>query len=172
MDRPWWIYLRIADGKKILKCFLLFSFILSSPSGIETWTALHVIRRFRRQCGSRRSDTDNYTLLLYSIFRIFLLFSERFFHVSGKCKHLCYIIWKGYFTYLTVFSVLKVSHTLAVFKKKSATACIWKNPRKYKSIACGSRKPSCRWQKDRWLPLELLQKAIKYSFMQIECRIR
>ncbi len=41
-----------------------FYFNLSSPSGIATCTALHAIRRFRRQYCSRCSNLDNYTLLL------------------------------------------------------------------------------------------------------------
>jgi hypothetical protein len=42
-----------------------------------------------------------------------------------------------------------------------------KNPRKSKSIACGSRIPSCSLQKGLWLPLEQLQKVIKYPLEQI-----
>jgi hypothetical protein len=44
-----------------------------------------------------------------------------------------------------------------------------KNPRKSNSIACGSRIPSCSLQKGCWLPLELLQKVIKYPLEQIAC---
>ena len=42
-----------------------------------------------------------------------------------------------------------------------------KNPRKSKSIACGSRIPSCSLQKGRWFFLELLRKVIKYPLEQI-----
>jgi hypothetical protein len=61
----------------------IFYFNLSSPSSIATCTALLAIRRFRRQYGSRRSDSDKYALLLY-------------FHVTGKCKHLCLYHLHGY----------------------------------------------------------------------------
>jgi hypothetical protein len=48
---------------------------LSFPSSIATCTALHAIRRFRRQYCSRSSNTDKYIFFLY--FQNFLLFSER-----------------------------------------------------------------------------------------------
>jgi hypothetical protein len=42
-----------------------FSFNLSPPSGIATFTALRAIRRFRRQHCSRSSDPDKFTFLLH-----------------------------------------------------------------------------------------------------------
>ncbi len=42
---------------------IFFSFNLSSPSGIATCTALHAIRRFRRQYCSRGSNSGKYAEL-------------------------------------------------------------------------------------------------------------
>jgi hypothetical protein len=64
----YWIGLseyKIADAKKILNVASFFYFNFSSPSDIATCTALHEIRRFRRQYCSRCSNSDKYTLLLY-----------------------------------------------------------------------------------------------------------
>jgi hypothetical protein len=60
--------------KNFLNVGSIFSFYLSSPSGIATCAALHAIRRFRRQHCSRSSDPDNFTFLLHfqnfsSVFR-------------------------------------------------------------------------------------------------------
>jgi hypothetical protein len=67
--------------KRFFNVAAIFYFNLSSSSGIATCTALHAIRRFRRQYCSRCSNSGKYTLLLY-IFLIFLLFTERFFEVE------------------------------------------------------------------------------------------
>ncbi len=152
-----------------------FILILSSLSGIAICTALRAIRRFRRQYCSRCSNLDKYNLLLY-----FLNFSSDFreilrgrglFHVTATCKHLCYIFWKGY---LPPFdpALKDIKFPFAACKKGLDTACKIQKPGKYKSIACGSRKPSCTLLKGRWLPLELLLKVIKYPLEQIACGIR
>jgi hypothetical protein len=59
--------------KKNFNAASIFSFHLSSPSGIATCTALRAIRRFRRQHCSRRFDPDKFTFLLH-----FLNFSSVF----------------------------------------------------------------------------------------------
>jgi hypothetical protein len=56
---------------------------LCCPSGIATCTALHAVRRFRRQIAAGALNQTN--TFSFCIFRIFLLFSERgkeLFHVT------------------------------------------------------------------------------------------
>ncbi len=115
--------------------------------------------------------------LYYGIFWIFLLFSERFWEVED-----CFMLQPHANTYVTLFE--RVTCPLWSSSKRyqipfrSLQKGIRyrmqnpKNPRKYKSIACGSRITSCSLQKGRWLPLELLQKVIKYPLEQIACGIR
>ncbi len=157
----------------MLPPFLNFNF--SSLSGIATCTAFCAIHRFRRQFCSRCSNSDKCTLLWY-----FLNFSSVFreihrgrelFHVKATCKHLCYIVWKGY---LPPFDpALKgIKFPFGACKKGLDTACKIQKIRENYCIACGSRIHSCCLQKDRWLPLELLQKVIKYPLEQIACGIR
>ncbi len=153
-----------------------FYFNLSSLSSIETCTALRAIRRFRRQYCSRCSNSDKYTLLWYflnfsSVFRE-ILRGRGLFHVTATCKHLCYIVWKGY---LPPFDpALKgIKFPFAACKKGLDTACkIQKIRKNTRVIACGCRIPSCSLQKGSWLPLKLLQKVIKYPLEQIACGIR
>ncbi len=117
----------ISNGKKIFKCCLhFFYFNLSSLGGIAACTALRAIRRFRRQYCSRCSNSDKYTLLWYflnfsSVFRE-ILRGRGLFHVTATCKHLCYIVWKGY---LPPFDpVLKgIKFPSAACKKGLDTAC-------------------------------------------------
>jgi hypothetical protein len=103
-----------------------FYFNLSSLSGIATCTALRAICRFCRQYCSRCSNSDKFTLLWY-----FLNFSSVFreisrgrelFHVTATCKHLCYIVGKGY---LPPFDpALKgINFPFAACKKGLDTAC-------------------------------------------------
>ncbi len=149
-----WIGLSEYKDCKWKKDFLMlpsfFYFNLSSLSGIATCTALHAIRRFRRQYCSR-SNSDKYTLLWYflnfsSVFRE-ILSGRGLFHVTATCKHLCYIVWKGY---LPPFdSALKgIKFPFAACKKGLDTACKFQKIRENtRLIACGSRIPSCSLQK-------------------------
>jgi hypothetical protein len=153
-----------------------FYFNLSSLSGIATCTALRAIRRFRRQYCSRCSNSNKYTSLWYflnfsSVFRE-ILRGRGLFHVTATCKHLCYIAWKGYLPPFWSSSKRYQISFCSLQKGIRYRMQNPKNPRKYKSIACGSRIPSCSLQKGRWLPLELLQKVIKYPSEQIACGIR
>ncbi len=141
-----------------------FNFNFSSLSGIATCTALRAIRRFRRQYCSRCSNSDKYTLLWYflnfsSVFRE-ILRGRGLFHVTATCKHLCYIVWKGY---LPPFDpALKcIKFPFAACKKGLDTACkiqkIRENTRvlhavvEYRPAAC-KRVADCL--------LELLQKIL------------
>ncbi len=103
-----------------------FYFNLSSLSGIATCTALRAIRRFRRQYCSRCSNSDKYTLLLYfmnfsSVFRE-ILRGRGLFHVTATCKHLCYIVRKGY---LPPFdpAIKGIKFPFAACKQGLDTAC-------------------------------------------------
>ena len=153
-----------------------FYFKLSSLSGIATCTALNAIRRFRRQYCSRCSNSDKYTLLWYflnfsSVFRE-ILRGTGLFHVTATCKHLCYIVWKGY---LPPFNPALKGIKFPFFcSLQKGIRYRMQNPkiRENQSIACGSRIPSWSLQKGHWLPLELLQKVIKYPLEQIACGIR
>jgi hypothetical protein len=62
----------IKYGENILNVAFIFSFDLSSPSGIATCTSLNAIFRFPRQHCSRSSDPDKFTF--------FFAFSEFFFY--------------------------------------------------------------------------------------------
>ncbi len=151
-----------------------FNFNLSSLRGIATCTVLRAIRRFRRQYCSRWSNSDKYTLLLY-----FLNFSSVFkeihrgrglFHVTATCKHLCYIVWKGYLH--PFHPALKgIKFPFAACKKGLDTACkiqkIHENTRMLHTA-----NTFLQLAKGRWLPLELFQKVIKYPLEQIAWGIR
>ncbi len=70
-------------------------------------------------------------------------------------------------------SALKVIRFLfANCQKGLATACKIQKIRENKRVfACGSRIPSYSLQKGLWLPVELLQKVIKYPLEAIACGI-
>jgi hypothetical protein len=115
---------KIEDGKKFFLILPPFFYLnLSSPSGIATCTALHAIRRFRRQYCSRGSNLDKYTLLLYIIREI--LRGRGLFHVTGTCKHLCYGTLLERVTVLapSCLSLKDIKFLFATCKKGLATAC-------------------------------------------------
>ena len=150
---------------------LFFYFNLSSPSGIATCAALHAIRRFRRQCCSRCSNTDKYTLLLYFLdfpsILTDILRGRELYHVTDSCKKLMLHYLRGL---LAPFCSSSKRYTIPFCSMQKGIRYRMqnpKNPRKSKSIACGSWIPSCSLQKGRWFPLELLQKVIKYPLEQI-----
>ncbi len=66
-----------------------------------------------------------------------------------------------------------IKFLFAACKKRLDTACkIQKIRESREYIACCSRTPSCSLQKGHGLPVELLQKVIKYPLEQIACGIR
>jgi hypothetical protein len=65
-----------------------FKFNLRSPSGIATCTAVHAIRRFRRQYCSRGSNSDKYTLLLY-LFQADLIWCDDTFKLNNITGIIC-----------------------------------------------------------------------------------
>ncbi len=100
---------------------------LSSLSGIATCSALHAIRRFRRQYCSQGSNSDKkhfnivYFLNFSTVYRQ-ILRGRGLFHVTGTCKHLCYIVWKGCLP--PFFEALKdIKFLFATCQKGLATAC-------------------------------------------------
>ena len=154
--------------KRFLNVSSIFYFNLSSPSGIAICTALHAIRRFRRLYCSRGSNSDKYTLLLY-IFWIFLMFYEILLEVEDCFMQQAYAKGhlKGFLAPFCSSSKRYQIHFCNLQKGIRYRMQNPKNPRKSKSIACGSRIPSCSLQKGLWLPLEQLQKVIKYPLEQI-----
>ena len=147
-----------------------FNFNFSSLSGIATCTALRAIRRFRRQYCSRCSNSDKYTLLWYflnfsSVFRE-ILRGWGLFHVTPTCKHLCYIVWKGY---LPPFDpALKgIKFPFAACKKELDTACkiqkIRENTRVLHAVV-GSRIPSCSLQKGSLIAFRAIAKVNQMPF--------
>ncbi len=139
-----------------------FYFNLSSPSGIAT------CMQFWDSAGNIASHSliqIKKTLLLYflnfsSVFTD-ILWGRGLFHVKGPCKHLSYVIWKGYLAPF-VPAPKGINPFCSLQKGIRYGMQTPKNSRKSKSIACSSRIPSCSLQKGRCSLLELLQKVIKY----------
>jgi hypothetical protein len=124
-----------------------FYFNLNSLGGIATCTALHAIRRFRRQYCSRCSNSDKYTLLLYFMNFSYvlrdILRGRGLFHVTGLCKHLFERVpfCSSSKSYQIPFCNLQKGIRYRMQNPK--------NPRKAKSIACCSQIPSFSLQKGR-----------------------
>ena len=130
-----------------------FNFNFSSLSGIATCTALRAIRRFRRQYCSRCSNSDKYTLLwyflnFYSVFRE-ILRGRGLFHVTATCKHLCYIVWKGYFPPFDP-ALKGIKFPFAACKKGLDTAC---KIQKIREIQERNPRIACKADKDSNIPL-------------------
>jgi hypothetical protein len=120
---------------------------LNCPSGIATCTALHAIRRFRKEYCSRSSHPDKY--ISFCIFRIFLIFSERgkeLLHVTHMQSLMLHYL-KGLFAPFCFRSKRYWIPFCSVQKGIRYRMQNRKNPRKYKSIACGNQIPSCTLQK-------------------------
>ncbi len=92
--------IRIAGGRKIFKCCLhFFNFNLSSPTVIATGTALHAIRRFRRQHCRRRG-----ALIHINTVHFIDVFSEFFFCVQRGRGLFHHLLWQAHAkTYVTLF---------------------------------------------------------------------
>ena len=99
-----------------------FNFNLSSPSDIATCTALHAIRKFRRQYCSRCSNADKYSLLLYfinfSYVLRYILRGRGLFHVTGLFKNLFEMV-----TCPLLFRSKRYQIPFAACKKGLDTAC-------------------------------------------------
>ncbi len=78
------------------------------------------------------------------------------------------VIWKGFLPpFVPALKGIKFLFATCLQKGIRYRMQNPKNPRKSKSIACGSRIPSCSLQKGVWVPLEQLQKVIKYPLEHI-----
>jgi hypothetical protein len=82
------VSIRIVDGKKIFKCCIHFFFlVLTGVFACNSQIPQAILQP--------ASNSDKYTLLLNflniaSVFRETLR-GRGLFHVTGTCKHLCYI---------------------------------------------------------------------------------
>jgi hypothetical protein len=115
----------VADGKIFFKCCIQFFefYCKCSQRYRKTCSALHAICGFRKQHCIRRSKPDKDTFFLYfdnfsSVFRD-VHKGKVLFHVTGICKHYCYVFER--FTCSLLFQLKNVANSFfSTFKKGHA----------------------------------------------------